>query len=271
MHLGLFLNSVITLKKALPAIVADNGIVKTLSDTAIGNKKYHLVSLILQNKTLGSLGTFDTATIKKTFFYKIVIDKSSFLPLHIIQTNDAQLKDYQLTSFTNINLNFGNHAELSWYYSTYLTDYKPASEKQLILVRPNTTAHDWGLSSFDSSDSVRLSKLKGKVVLLEFWKKNCGYCIAAVLKLNAIVERYNGKKLQIIGINSHDTKKDINNFYKKNQPKFKTVYDTIGKVTTDYGVEAFPTMVLIDKKGIILYAGSLDLKQLGSLLKRTLK
>lgn len=269
--LSLLANSIVTLKRALPAIIEDNEIVKTLTDTSIGNKSYYLASFVLQNKTLSGLGSFDMTTIKRTFFYKIVVDKASYLPLHVIQTNDGEPKDYMLTSFTEFKSNPSIPSELSWYYSTYLNDYKPASQKKLTLIHPNTMALAWQLSFFNSDDSIQLSNLKGNVVLLEFWIKNCGYCIAAVPKLNALLERYKGKKLQVIGINTHDTKDDINNFYKKNQPKFKTVYDNNGKVTTDYGVEAFPTVVLIDKNGVVLYAGSFDQEQLEGLLKASFK
>ena len=225
----------------------------------------------MQNKTLSGLGSFDTTTIKRKFFYKIVVDKAGFLPLHIIQTNDAEPKDYMLTSFTDFKSAVNTPSELSWYYSTYLNDYKPASQKQLALIQLNTTAPDWQLIFLNSNDSIRLSNLKGKVVLLEFWIKNCGYCIAAVPKLNALLEKYKGKKFQVIGINTLDTKDDINNFYKKNQPKFKTVYDYNGKVTTGYGVDAFPTIVLIDKNGVVLYAGNFDQEQLDNSLKAALK
>lgn len=269
--LSLFANSIVTLKKGLPAIIADKEITKTLADTSIAGKSYYLVTFVLQNNTLSGTGTFDKTTIKRTFFYKIVIDKASYLPLQVNQTNDAQPKDYMLTTFTDFQSNASSPSEHSWYYSTYLNEYKPASQKKLTLVQPNTTAVNWQLPSFDSNDSIKLSNLKGNVVLLEFWIKNCGYCIAAVPKLNALLEKYNGKKLQVIGINAQDNKNDINNFYKRTQPKFKIVYDDDGKVTTSYGVDAFPTVVLLDKKGDILYAGSFDQEQLDNLMKSALK
>jgi thioredoxin-related protein len=73
--------------------------------------------------------------------------------------------------------------------------------------------------------------------------------------------KYKTKKFQIIGINTHDTKEDINNFYQRTNPNFKTAFDNM-KVTHDYGVQAFPTVVLIDKKGVVLYSGNHDQEQL---------
>ena len=49
--LSFLLNSIITLRNSLPAIIADKKILKKLSDTVINNKDYYLVSFILENKT----------------------------------------------------------------------------------------------------------------------------------------------------------------------------------------------------------------------------
>ena len=204
-------------------------------------------------------------TLKRDFVYRIIIDKKTFLPLHIIQTNNAEPKDYMLTSFSNIVLNDSGPSDLSWYYSTYISDFKLAAENALVLIKPNTAAPDWELPGFHSNEVRSLSSLKGKVVLLEFWIKNCGYCIAAVPRLNALIEKYNSKKLEVIGINMHDSKEDISSFYQRNNPRFMTVYDK-KKITTDYGVEAFPTVVLIDEKGVVLYSGHYDQDQLDKLI-----
>ncbi len=268
--LSLFVNSVVTIKKVLPAIIADAAVTKTLTDTPINNRSYHLVSFVLQNKTISGLGNFTPTTIKRNFLYKVAIDKETFLPSLVIQTNDAEPKDYMLTSFTEFKPDVNAPSELSWYYSTYTNDYKPASEKRLTLIKQNTVAPDWQ-SGYFNNNSVTLSKLKGNVVLLEFWIKNCGYCIAAVPKVNALIGKHKGEKLQVIGINMHDSKEDMNSFYQRNQPNFKTVYDNNGKITNDYGVEAFPTVVLIDKKGSVLYSGDFDQEQIERLLKMLLK
>lgn len=269
--ISLFVNSIVTLKNALPIIIADDAIQKTLADTTIDNKTHHLVTFVLENKTLSGLGNFDVITLKRNFYYKFIIDKITFLPLLVIQTNNAEPKDYVLTSFTVLRTNADAPSDLSWYYSAYTTEYNPALEKKLALIKPNTLAPDWQLPYFDSNESVSLSKLKGNVVLLEFWIKNCGYCITSVPKLNTLIEKYKDQGLQIVGINRHDTKEDMDFFYRKHQPRFKTVNDNNGKVTVEYGVDAFPTIVLIDKQGTVLFAGSFDDQQIEELIRTALK
>ena len=84
--LSAFLNSILTLKQAIPSIISDNDIEKTLKDTTVQDINYHLVTLTSNNKVLGSFGKFESINIKRDFYYKIFIDKSSFLPQKIIQS-----------------------------------------------------------------------------------------------------------------------------------------------------------------------------------------
>ncbi|HET9430879.1 MAG TPA: TlpA disulfide reductase family protein, partial [Chitinophagaceae bacterium] len=161
--------------------------------------------------------------------------------------------------------------ENSWYYSTYLKHFKPSSEKRMLLIKANTIAPDWEAVYFNAHDTISLSKFKGKVVLLEFWIKNCGYCIAAVPELNSLIEKHKSTNFTVIGINRHDKQEDVNFFYQKNQPNFKTVFDNNGSISAAYGIDGFPTIVIIDKKGIVLYAGGLDKELIDRLLKTALE
>lgn len=265
--LSFLLNSIITLKNSLPTIITDKNIQKTLSDTIINDRAYYLVSFILENKTLSGLGSFSPITLKRNFLYKVVIDKNDFLPLQIIQTNNAEPKDYMLTSFGDIKSEENLPSELSWYYSTY-ADYKSEINKRLSLIKENSVAPVFKLPYYNTDDSVSPIRLKNKFVLLEFWIKNCGYCIQAVPKLNKIVEKYKSKNLEVIGINASDSKEHIGKFYEKNKPLFRTVYDENGKITTSFGVDSFPQIVLIDKRGKVLYAGDFDGEQIEKLLDK---
>lgn len=254
--LSFFLNSIVTLKKVLPVIIADNEIVKIFADTTIDNKLFHLVSFALHNKTIDGLGTFTNTTVKLDFLYKLIIDKETFLPFQIIQTNNVELKDYTTTIFSNIKSNSDNPSELSWYYATYLSDYKPMSKEGARQPIPvGSTAPDWTLPVYDKNENVTLSSLKGNIILLDFWIKNCGPCIASVPHLNAVQEKFKKKKLRILSINSYDPEKDITWFCKKH----KTTYEVLmnGKdVAEKYGVTAYPTIILLNKSGKVLYVGS---------------
>ena len=267
--LSFLVNSIVTLKRVLPGLITDKNVVKTLTDTIIGNISFYLVSFVLHDKTNDGLGSFSVTTVKRDFLYRVIIDKETFLPFQVIQTNNVEPKDYMLTSFSNISSG-DVPSELSWYYSTYGKDYKPAAEAKEVLIKQGTLAPDWTLRYTGGNERVVLKKLRGSVILLEFWIKNCGYCIAAVPKLNSLMEKYRSERFQVIGVNAHDGKEGVDNFYERTKPNFKTALDSQG-VTADYGVQAFPTVVLLDKKGIVLYSGGYDLAKLERLIKGALK
>lgn len=254
--LSFFFNSVVTLKNVLPVIISDKEVVKTLADTTIDNKRFYLLSFVLYNKTINGLGTFTNTTVKLNFLYQLIIDKETFLPYQILQSNSVEPKDYTATIFTNIKGNSESPSELSWYYSTYLSDYKPMVKKdaqQPIAV--GSIAPNWTLPVYDKNKNITLSSLKGNVVFLDFWIKNCGPCIASVPDLNAVKEKFKKTKFKILSINSYDPEKDIILFCNK----YKTTYEVLmnGKdVAEKYGVNAYPTIVLLDKHGKVLYSGS---------------
>lgn len=266
-----FSNSIITLKKVLPEIISNAEVLKSLSDTTINAVTFHVASFILQNKTLTNLGIYSPVSLKRDFLYKIIIDKTTFLPTQIIQTNSAEPQDYILTSFSSLKPSINELTENSWYYSTYKNDFKPSSDKKAELIKTNVLAPDWEASYFTSNDKISLSKLKGKVVLLNFWIKNCGYCIASVPELNKLIKKYDSNDLTVIGINKHDKQADVAFFYEKFKPDYNTVYDSNGNITKVYGIDGFPTIVIIDKEGKVIYAGGFDKEIIDSNLKTSLR
>jgi thiol-disulfide isomerase/thioredoxin len=269
--LSAFFNSIITLKNAIPLIINDAEIEKYINDTSVATKQYHVITLILKDKGIGSFGKFQSTSIKRNFFYKILIEKNTYLPFKIIQTNNAKPDDFAMTTFENIIYNAQNLPELSWYYSTYLNEYKQIQEKQIDVIKVKSKAPEFVLPfAANSTDSLKLSGFVGNVVLLEFWEKNCGYCISAVPKLNSLINKFKEVKFKIFGINVGDSRNDIELFYKRNQPLFKSVVaDT--KVVEQYGITGYPTIVVIDKKGAVLYAGNMDIEKIESVIESGLR
>jgi thiol-disulfide isomerase/thioredoxin len=265
--LSLFLNSMLTLRKMLDKIIADASIPKSAADTVIDGTAYHLLKFILRNRTLRSTGGFDSTTLSRTFFYTIVVDKSSNWPVSVVQRNDAEPKDYMLTRFTEIQPDASDPPELSWYGSTYLADYKRVSKDSTQLIGEGSLAPAWRLKIFGDTGHLELGDLKGRLVILKFWQKNCGYCIAAIPRLNDLARKYKEKGVTLIGVNAFDSEAAISNFYRRTNPEFPSVLDLDGKMTASYGVTAFPTIVLIDGFGKVLYAGNLNEDKLRRLIE----
>lgn len=97
--------------------------------------------------------------------------------------------------------------------------------------------------------------LENKFILLEFWATWCGPCLDGVPKLNNIQEKFKSNKDFII-ISITDEKVDkVLRTLKRIPFKSLVVSDQTGKTIKNFGINAFPTTVLIDDKGFIKWIG----------------
>ena len=104
------------------------------------------------------------------------------------------------------------------------------------------------------NQSINLSKLKGKVVYLDFWASWCDPCRKSFPWMNDMHSRYDSKNFTIIAINLDSSKKDAIKFLEKVPADFAIAYDPEGTVATKYNLKAMPTSYLIDKKGKLVFA-----------------
>lgn len=242
-----------TLRNALPLIIIDKSIEKKLTDTSINNKLYYSITLIVGKRRLQNLGSgFDPMKTGSNFIYAIIVDKETHLPLIVYQGNDLN-NDFIKTSFTKIQINPNPPPAISWYYSTYLNEYKPLLNERQELLATGSPAPDWKLQIFNSDKILSLKALKGNIVLVDFWIKNCGPCIQSVPHLNELQKKYKNKHLKIISINAYDSKKDIDWFVNKHKIEYPVLLN--GRdIATAYGVSGFPSFFLINKSGTIIYS-----------------
>lgn len=262
-------NSYLTLKNALPVIISDNNIPKLLYDTIVANKRFFVANIILKNKTLNSLGEYVPTTQELKFSYKLIIDKASFMPVEVIQ-NTLNTRDLTKTQFTSIDLNPAAKTEASWYASSY-DSYSPEKTKENIaLIKTGAPAPESSLTFFTDQKPTTISAFKGKVVLLEFWIKDCGHCIEDAPLLNALYNKYKGKNFKLLAVNSHDTKNMIDFFVKKHTIKYDVLTGN-KEIEKNYGVSGFPAMVLIDKNGTVVYSAyGFDEKKLKEMIDQSI-
>lgn len=263
-------NSLVTLRNILPLIIADQNSNKTDKDTVINNQLYEVVAFNIGKRRFQNLGKrFETMQTKYNFIYKIIIDKTNNLPVEVLQKNDLN-DDFIKTNFTNINITPKQPTDDSWYYSTYMGEYKVSKQKEMPeLIPVGSLTLDWTLSLYNKNEKISLSFLRGKVILLDFWFKNCGPCIESVPHLNAINTKFKSSRFEILSINTWDSKKDIEWFCKKHGVNYKVLMN--GKELAEkYGAFAFPTIIIIDKEGKVLYSGSFDQSKIEKIIDKAL-
>lgn len=99
---------------------------------------------------------------------------------------------------------------------------------------------------------VDITKLKGKVVLLDFWATRCPPCVALTPTLKALYEKYQPKGFEIIGVNSDESKAQMTRFLAQEKVTWLQYYDTgDARVGSRLGIYQIPALWLVDKQGIV--------------------
>ena len=104
-------------------------------------------------------------------------------------------------------------------------------------------------------DSIALSSLKGKVVLLDFWASWCMPCRAANKKLVKIYDKYKDQGFEIYSVSVDDEKRDWVKAIEKDKITWLQVNDpsTWGaKSAVNWNISVLPTTFLINKKGDVV-------------------
>jgi thiol-disulfide isomerase/thioredoxin len=110
-----------------------------------------------------------------------------------------------------------------------------------------------GVAWLNTAGPLRLKDLRGKVVLLDFWTLCCINCIHTLPTLARLEEKYRDQ-LVVIGVHTakFDNERDTESIRKailRYGVTHPVVNDAHGKIWRTYGVDAWPTVVLIDPEG----------------------
>lgn len=99
---------------------------------------------------------------------------------------------------------------------------------------------------------IDLTKMQGKVVLVDFWATWCGPCIKELPSLKAAYDKLSSKGFEIVGISFDQDIDTLKRFVAKEKMTWPQYADGEGwdnKIGKEYGITSIPTMWLIDKKG----------------------
>lgn len=119
-------------------------------------------------------------------------------------------------------------------------------------------------SWLNSAAPVTLASLKGRVVLLNFWVFTCGNCTRTIPSLNLFDSSYRAQGLSIIGIHTpefppysgeHD-KSRVAAALARLGIGYPNGQDNDNRTWNLYGIQYWPSFVLIDRKGRIRYTGA---------------
>jgi thiol-disulfide isomerase/thioredoxin len=126
------------------------------------------------------------------------------------------------------------------------------------LTIPYTAPQISGIASWINSDPIRLSDLKGKVVLIEFWTYTCINCKHTLPYVVEWYAKYHDAGLVVIGVHSPEfdfekTRSNVQEAVQQDGILYPVAQDNQFETWRNYNNSYWPAQYLIDKQGNVVY------------------
>lgn len=116
-------------------------------------------------------------------------------------------------------------------------------------------APEYELTTLDGAEYSHES-LRGKVVLFDFWATWCAPCLAALPDLKRLEARMEGKPFVMLSVSVDRKREVLETFLEKEGMDWPNAWDGGHEIAALFGVDSYPTYVLVDPDGRILYRDS---------------
>lgn len=124
-----------------------------------------------------------------------------------------------------------------------------AGDEAFFIPTVDALAPDFQLVSL-SGDTVRLSDLRGKPVLINFWATWCGPCLLEMPAIQSRFDRYQSE-FAVLAVNFDEPIEQVQPYVEQLGLTFDVLLDPAGEVQRLYRVRGYPTTYLVDAEGVI--------------------
>jgi thiol-disulfide isomerase/thioredoxin len=125
-------------------------------------------------------------------------------------------------------------------------DAENTEEVQEIMYAP-----DFELMDLDGN-MVKLSDLKGKNLIINFWATWCPYCIDEMPDLQKLHDKYKNDDFMVLAVNVREKESKAREYLEENNIKLPVLLDIEGTASYEYGANSIPLSVAVNKNGIIV-------------------
>jgi len=109
-------------------------------------------------------------------------------------------------------------------------------------------------TSYLDGEPFDLSQHLGKdVVVLDFWATWCGPCRAAMPTLSEVTSEFRDRGVRLFAVNCAEAPEEVKDFVEQSGLELTVIMDPEGRISKDYGAEAIPQTVLIDRQGKVRF------------------
>ncbi len=115
-----------------------------------------------------------------------------------------------------------------------------------------TPAPDFQLPRIGGA-TVSLADLRGKPAVIVFWAAWCSSCKEEAPRINALAAEYEGRGVRVLGINVKDSLAGAKAGVKEFGIRYPVAHDPDARVARAYSVRGTPTVIFLDRKGVVRF------------------
>ena len=114
---------------------------------------------------------------------------------------------------------------------------------------PALTVGEWVGGEFD------VAKMKGSIVVIDFWATWCGPCIAAMPHNAKIAKKYADDGVKLIGVCTSGDAGKMPTIVKDNKADYPNAFAKGDQVAKDWPIQWYPTYAVVDREGVVRAIG----------------
>ena len=110
---------------------------------------------------------------------------------------------------------------------------------------------DFQITTLDGRE-LRLSDLRGSIVMVDFWSSWCPPCRAEASVLGEAYERWSELGVEFVGVSIWDNEEDVADFIKRHNITYPNGIDEDGSIAVEFGVKGIPEKFFVNPQGEIV-------------------